>query len=150
RSLAVHFLVAPVAAHDAPLLDEHDADRRGAEDRLLLAQQPRHLVGLAAPLGDVLDDPHRALLRVGGVDRLGDQAAEEGRAVLAAHLPFHIELAARREDRHRDLAERGIALAARIYGFARLPDQLLVAIAEHLGDFRVAPEVAPDAREVGG
>ena len=138
RTVAVHLLVAPVAAHDAPLLDEHDADRRGAEDRLLLAQQARHLVGLAAPLGDVLDDPHRALLRILGVDRLGDQAAEEARAVLAAHFPLEVELAAGRQDRHRDLAERRVALAARVHHFARLADQLLGAIAEHLGKFRIA------------
>src|SRR5207248_3091283 len=119
-AVAVHFLVAPVAAHDAAFSYEHDADRRGAEDRLLLAQEARHLLGLAVPLGDVLDDPDRALLRVLGVDRLGDHAGEEGRAVLPAHLPFEVELPPGGEERHRDLAERGVALAARVHHFARL------------------------------
>src|SRR5690606_10967532 len=32
RPIAVHLLVAPVAAHDRALLDEHDADARRAED----------------------------------------------------------------------------------------------------------------------
>ena len=32
--------------------------------------EARHLVGVAAALGDVLDDPDRALLRVLGVERL--------------------------------------------------------------------------------
>src|SRR5205814_1776079 len=86
--VAVQLLVAPVAARDPALLDEDDADRGGAEDRLLLAREPLELLRVAALVGDVLDDPHRALLRVGGVDRLRDDAAYEGGAVLAAHFPF--------------------------------------------------------------
>src|SRR5437763_15152917 len=100
RPIAVHLFIAAVAAHDAPVLDEDDADRRRAEDRLLLAQEPRHLVGLAAPLGDVLDDPDGAALRAGSIDRLGHYAAKEGAAVLPAPFPLEVELAAGRKERH--------------------------------------------------
>ena len=116
-------------------------------DRLLLAQQARGLVGVAPPLGDVLDDPHRALLRVAGIDRLGDHAADEGRAVLALHLPLEVELAPGRQHRPGDLAEREVALAARVDDFARHADQLVGAVAEHLGELRIAQEKAPLARE---
>src|SRR6185503_16667328 len=97
---------------DLAVAQEHDADRGGAEDRLLLAQQALHVVGMAPALGDVLDDPDRALLGVLRVDGLGDDAGEEARAVLPAHLPLEVELAAGGEDRHRDTAERLVALAA--------------------------------------
>ena len=147
RPVAVHLLVAPVAAHDAPVPDEYDAHRGASQDRLLLAQQPRHLVGLAALLGDVLDDPHRALLRVAGIEGLGDHAGEESRAVFAAHLPFEIELAAVVEEGHGDLAQRGIALGARIYDLARLADQLFGGVAEHFREARIAQEEVPVARE---
>ena len=147
RAVAIHLLVAPVAAHDAPVLDEHDADRGGAENRLLLAQQARHFVGVAALLGDVLDDPDRALLRVLAVERLGDQAREEGGAVLAAHFPFDVELPAGREQRHRDVAERVVAVAAGVHCLSGLADQLVGRIAEHFGEALVAQEEAPVARE---
>ena len=145
--VAVHFLVAAVAAHDAAFLDEQDADRRGAQDGLLLAQQPRHLVGVAALVGDVLDDPDRAALRVPGVERLGDHAAHERRAVLAPQLPFQVELPARGKDRHRDLAERVVALAAGVHHLAGLADQLVRPPAEHLGEPLVAQKDAPLASE---
>ena len=147
RLVAVHLLVAPVAAHDPAVLDEHHADRRGAEDRLLLAQQARRLVGVAPALGDVLDDPHRALLHVGLAHRARDDARDEGGAVLAAELPLEVELAAAGEDRHGDAAERLVALGRGVDHAAFLADQLVRRVAEHLGELRVAEEEAPLAGE---
>ena len=147
RPVAEHLLETLVAALIGAVAHEGDAHRRVVEDRLLLAQEPRHLVGLPAPLGDVLDDPHRAALRVGRIDCLRDQAAKKGAAVLAPHLPLDVELAAGGEDRHGDLAKGRVALAARIDDLARLADELVRAIAEHLGELRIGEKEAPLARE---
>jgi hypothetical protein len=147
RPVAVHLLVAPVAAHDPAVLDEHHADRRGAEDRLLLAQQARRLVGVAAALADVLDDPHRALPGALLAQRAGDDARDEGRAVLATELPFDVELPPGGQDRHRDAPERLVALLRCVDHLARLADQLVGRVAEHGGELRVAQEEAPLARK---
>ena len=56
-AVAVHLLVAPVAAHDMTVLDEDDADRGAAQDRLLFAQQAVDLVAVTLALGDVLRNP---------------------------------------------------------------------------------------------
>ena len=144
---ADHVLQETVAAPDRPVAHERDADRGIVEDQLLLGGRAlRALVG-APPLGDVLDDPDRAALRVPGVERLGDHAAQERRAVLAPQLPFQVELPARGKDRHRDLAERLVALAAGVHHLAGLADQLVRAPAEHLGEPRVAEKHAPLAGE---
>jgi hypothetical protein len=147
RGVAVHLLQARVAAHDAPLAEKEDPGGRRREDRLLLAQQPRDLLAVATRLGDVVGDPHRAARRVGVADRLGDDAREERGAVLAPHLPVDVELLARREHRHRDAAERLVALARGIDDLAGLADQLLGPPAEQLGELRIAQEELAVARE---
>ena len=135
---AVHFLEPAVAADDPAVADEADADRSGVEDRLLLAQQSRHLVGVALAVGDVLVDPDGALRRIPRIDRLGDHPREERRAVLAPHFPFHVQLPAADQQRDGDRAHRLVALARGIDHLALLADQLLRLPAEHLGELRVA------------
>src|SRR5690606_21408388 len=80
-------------------------------------------------------------------DGLGDHAGEERGAVLARDLPLDVELAARREHRHGDLAEREVAFLRGIKHLARLADQLVGAPSEHLGEARIAQEEAALARE---
>jgi hypothetical protein len=75
--VAEQLLEPPVAARDLAVAHERDADRGRVQDRFLLAQRALELVALALPLGDVLRDPHRALLQVVLVDRLGDHVARK-------------------------------------------------------------------------
>jgi hypothetical protein len=102
---------------------------------------------MAPLLGDVLDDPHRPLLGIRRVERSCDHAGDERGAVLALQLPFEVELPALRDERTGDLAQPGVALGAGINDFPGLPDELAGAVAEHLGEARVAQEEAPLARE---
>jgi hypothetical protein len=57
-------------------------------------------------------------------------------------LPLHVELAAGAEQRHGDLPERLVAVAARVDHLAELADQLLGPVAEHRREARVAQEEA--------
>jgi hypothetical protein len=91
RPVAEQLLEPLVAARDLAVAHERDADRRCVQDRLLLAQRALELVALALPVGDVLRDPHRALLQVVLVDRLGDQVARKEAAVPAPQLPLELE-----------------------------------------------------------
>src|SRR5207302_7696597 len=75
---------AAVAAHSLAIAGERDADHHVVEQRLLLGEHPLQLLLGAPLLGDVLDDPHRAAVRVLGIDRAPVGARPEAAAVLAA------------------------------------------------------------------
>ena len=62
-AVAEDLLEAPVAAHDAPVLDEDDAGDRVLQHRVLLAHQALERLVRAAALADVLDQPDIAARR---------------------------------------------------------------------------------------
>src|SRR5207302_850097 len=106
-----------------------------------IGEQPR----LAPSL--LRGEQHRGALADELAGARADHVAQKRRAVLAPQLPFQVALPARGKDRHRDLAERLVALAAGVHHLAGLADQLVRAPAEHLGEPRVAEKHAPLAGE---
>jgi hypothetical protein len=79
---------APVAAHEDALAHHGDAQRGGIEDRRQLARAAFQRLQHRAVLGDVLDDPQRAVARMLGIDGLGRNAAPEQAAVAALEPGF--------------------------------------------------------------
>src|SRR6185503_5213411 len=121
RISADHILEEAVAALDRAVADERDAHRRVVEDQLLLAERALHaLLGLVL-LRDVLEQPHRALRRVAGLQRLHREQAPDPAAVAPGVLAQHIVVLA--------LPERLVQrLGAHLYGVPRtVAEQLLEA-----------------------
>ena len=137
-----------VVANDVPLAGEDDADWRVAHDRFHLAQgMVQRLLGLLR-IGDVLDDPHRALVGLRRVDRLAVEAAPHGRAVSLLVQPLGVERLAGREQRARLAADALVALRVRIDHAARPAHQLFGrAVAEDFGRAAVAMLEHAIARE---
>src|SRR5438270_355072 len=73
-------LEATVAAHGPAIARELDADDDVVEERLLLRQHALQFLLSFALLRDVLDDPHRAPVRLARLDRAAVGPVPEGAA----------------------------------------------------------------------
>src|SRR5205085_478305 len=130
RPGADHFLEIPVAALDGAVAHESDADAGVVEDQLLLGERPLDaLLGLVL-LGDVLEEPDRAVRRVARLHRATGDRAPDQAAVLAHMLAAKLlRLAAPHRLVHR-LAARLVFGVAPEHETGRAVDQLARPVAE--------------------
>ena len=140
---ADHLLEEAVAALDRAVAHEGDADRGVVEDQLLLGQRALDALFRLVLLGDVVEQPDRALRRVARLHRAAGQRAPDERAVLAHVAPLDVHRLAAPDRVVELVARQLVILVGREHEAGRAVEQLALAVAE---DLLEAPVAAHDAR----